>query len=84
MLAVCNESVMLTVYSLFVSLSVALLSDTKFAYNAQKSLEMILISSDWGRFVVMHPCSTLSVCRQLAPPMSQLKIGQNLGFWIYM
>ena len=34
------------------------------------STEMILMSLDRGRFVVVHPCSTFSDCRQLSTSLN--------------
>ena len=32
------------------------------------NLEVVLILLDRGKFVVVHPCSTLSLCCYVAPP----------------
>jgi len=44
--------------------------------------EMILMPLDRGRFVVVHPCSTFSDCRQLSTSLNAevQKNGKNWGF----
>jgi len=44
-----------------------------------RSTETILILLDTGRFVVVHPCSSISDCCQLATPLNA-KV-QNMAFF---
>ena len=44
--------------------------------------EMILMPLDRGRFVVVHPCSTFSDCRQLSTSLNaEVQKRQKLGFF---
>ena len=76
---------------LFVCLSVTLLKvrvcAPDFATKAMEwSTETILMPLGRGRFVVVHPCSTLSDCCQLVTTLNAevqkiAKIGKNWGFF---
>jgi len=75
------------VFCLFVCLSVTLLNVRGCAPDfAMKALEYrnILMPLDTGRFVVVHPCPTLSIsdCCQLATPLNAevQKTAKNGGF----
>ena len=45
------------------------------------SAETILIPLDWGRFVVVHPCSGFSDCCELATPQNA-EVQKAAKFWV--